>query len=103
MPVKKVGNLAAGGASMAFPPSSLIFAGVQILIKAVHGVKHKYDAIIELISSLEANTSQTVCFPPSNIVLIDSQMKDFTPHLDTFNSCQFVETFLSWALVTKVL
>ncbi|KAJ6116432.1 tetratricopeptide repeat domain protein [Penicillium capsulatum] len=50
-PVELVGEMAASGAAMAFPPSSLIFAGVSYLIKAANGVSDKYDAIIEIMLS----------------------------------------------------
>jgi hypothetical protein len=60
-PIELVGDLAAGGASIAFPPSSLVFGAVQFLINAVKGVSAKYDAIIELMSTLKAR----IFLPPS--------------------------------------
>lgn len=53
LPVELVGDLAASGAAMAFPPSSLIFAGVSYLIQAANGVSEKYDAILEMMSTLK--------------------------------------------------
>ncbi|KAI9829183.1 MAG: hypothetical protein M1826_005778 [Phylliscum demangeonii] len=80
-PVELLGNLAAGGASMAFPPSSLVFGAVTYLIdvrislhpaspalaywaqltlgngpKAAHGVSAAYDAIIALFSTMKEFT-----------------------------------------------
>ena len=48
-PVELIGNLAAGGASTAFPPSSLVFGAVAYLIKAAKGVSTTYDAIQGLL------------------------------------------------------
>lgn len=53
-PVEVVGDLAAGGVSMAFPPSSLVFGAVQFLMSAAKGVSTKYDAIMGLMSTLKA-------------------------------------------------
>ncbi|KAE8356745.1 tetratricopeptide repeat domain protein [Aspergillus coremiiformis] len=53
LPIELVGDLAAGGASMAFPPSSLVFGAVNYLINAARGVSAKYEAIVELMSTLK--------------------------------------------------
>ncbi|KAF9884889.1 hypothetical protein FE257_000956 [Aspergillus nanangensis] len=52
-PIQLFGNLAAGGASMAFPPSSLIFGAVTYLIGAAKGVSASYDAIQDLMGTLK--------------------------------------------------
>ena len=53
IPVELFGNLAAGGASMAFPPSSLVFGAVTYLIGAAKGVSASYDAIQDLMVTLK--------------------------------------------------
>lgn len=52
-PVELVGNLAAGGTAMTFPPSSLIFGAVTYLIQAANGVSAKYNAINDLFVTLK--------------------------------------------------
>jgi fungal STAND N-terminal Goodbye domain len=52
-PIELVGNLAAGGASMAFPPSSLVFGAVSYLIDAAKGQSASYDAIQDLMTTLK--------------------------------------------------
>jgi hypothetical protein len=52
-PVELLGDLAAGGASIAFPPSSMIFGAVTYLITASKGVSAKYNAINDLFLSLK--------------------------------------------------
>ena len=56
-PIELVSNLAAGGTSTAFPPSSLVFGAVTYLIKAAKGVSAAYDAIQELFVSLKVVAS----------------------------------------------
>lgn len=53
IPVQLFGDLAAGGASMVFPPSSLVFGAVTYLIGAAKGVSASYDAIQDLMGSLK--------------------------------------------------
>jgi hypothetical protein len=53
VPVQLFSNLAAGGASMAFPPSSLVFGAATYLISAAKGVSSSYDAIQHLMQSLK--------------------------------------------------
>ncbi|KAL2843076.1 NACHT and TPR domain protein [Aspergillus pseudodeflectus] len=53
IPVELFGSLAAGGASMVFPPSSLVFGAVTYLMSAAKGVSRSYDAISELMGSLK--------------------------------------------------
>ncbi|KAL3490747.1 NACHT and TPR domain protein [Aspergillus germanicus] len=53
IPVQLFGDLAAGGASMVFPPSSLVFGAVTYLMNAANGVSRSYDAIAELMGSLK--------------------------------------------------
>lgn len=55
-PIELVGNLAAGGASMVFPPSTLCFGAVMYLIDAAHGVSASYDAIADLLGTLKVST-----------------------------------------------
>jgi hypothetical protein len=55
-PIELVGNLAAGGASMVFPPSTLCFGAIMYLIDAAHGVSASYDAIADLLVTLKAST-----------------------------------------------
>jgi hypothetical protein len=55
-PIELVGNLAAGGASMVFPPSTLCFGAVMYLIDAAHGVSASYDAITDLLGTLKVST-----------------------------------------------
>jgi hypothetical protein len=52
-PIELVSNLAAGGASMAFPPSTLCFGAAMYLINAAQGVSSSYDAIAELLQVLK--------------------------------------------------
>ncbi|KAI9653323.1 MAG: hypothetical protein M1821_007647 [Bathelium mastoideum] len=58
MPVELLGNLAAGGASVAFPASSLIFGAVSYLIGAAKGVSSAYDQIEDLMSTLQGFTTR---------------------------------------------
>jgi hypothetical protein len=59
-PIESFGNLAAGGASMAFPPSSLVFGAVSYLIGAAKDVSAKYDAIVELLETLKVCSLEAV-------------------------------------------
>lgn len=54
-PIELVGNLAAGGAALVFPPSTLCFGAVMYLINAAHGVSASYDAIADLLRTLKAS------------------------------------------------
>jgi hypothetical protein len=54
-PIELVGNLAAGSASMAFPPSSLVFGAVSYLIDAAKGVSASYNAIQDLMETLKVS------------------------------------------------
>ncbi|CAG8016084.1 unnamed protein product [Penicillium nalgiovense] len=53
VPVQLFSNLAAGGASMAFPPSSLVFGAVMHLVDAAKGVSTSYNAIQDLMQMLQ--------------------------------------------------
>jgi hypothetical protein len=53
VPVQLFGNLAAGGASMVFPPSSLVFGAVTYLMGAAKGISSSYDAIGDLMATLK--------------------------------------------------
>lgn len=53
IPVQLFGNLAAGGASMVFPPSSLVFGAVMHFVGAANGVSASYDAIQDLMEMLQ--------------------------------------------------
>jgi hypothetical protein len=54
-PIELVSNLAAGGATMTFPPSSLVFGAVSYLISAARGVSASYDAIQDLMRTLKVS------------------------------------------------
>lgn len=60
IPVQLVGNLAAGGASLVFAPSSLVFGAVTYLMGAAEGVSSSYDAIQDLMVKLKVQ--DTPCF-----------------------------------------
>jgi hypothetical protein len=45
--------MAAGGASIAFPPSSLVFGAMSYLVTAAKGVSSSYDAIEDLMGTLK--------------------------------------------------
>ncbi|KAJ5093886.1 hypothetical protein N7456_009747 [Penicillium angulare] len=55
-PIETLGNMAAGGASTVFAPSSVVFGAVTYLIDAAKGVSSSYDAIEELMKSLKEFT-----------------------------------------------
>lgn len=52
-PIEHIGPVAAGAASMAFSPSSLVFGAVSHLINAANGVSASYNAIQDLMESLK--------------------------------------------------
>ncbi|KAK6437297.1 hypothetical protein LTR95_006512 [Oleoguttula sp. CCFEE 5521] len=52
-PIELVGNLAAGAASMAFPPSGMVFGAAMYLINAAKGVSASLDAIAGLLDVLK--------------------------------------------------
>lgn len=58
IPVELFGALAAGGASVAFPPSSLVFGAVIHLVGAAKGVSASYDAIQDLMQMLQVWSSK---------------------------------------------
>jgi hypothetical protein len=60
IPVELVGKVLASGAGQAFWPCALVFSGVELLLKAAKGVSSKYDAIIELMSSLKVSISHNI-------------------------------------------
>ncbi|KAL4952200.1 NACHT and TPR domain protein [Aspergillus filifer] len=53
IPVQLFGDLTAGAAAMAFPPTSLVFGAVTHLMTAAKGVSASYDAIHELMEALK--------------------------------------------------
>lgn len=55
-PIELVGNLAAGAASAAYPPSQMCFGAAMYLINAAKGVSSTLDAITELLSDLKNYT-----------------------------------------------
>lgn len=71
-PIELVGNLAAGGASMAFPPSSLVFGAVSYLINAAKGASASYNAIQELMRTLKVRYSRLFFNTSSNRLLMVS-------------------------------
>ena len=66
-PVELVGNLASGAASMAFPPTSMVFGAVAYLINAGHGVSSNYDSIVELFQEIRAFTTRLTVHTRQNI------------------------------------
>lgn len=52
-PIELVEHLVSGAASIAFPPSSLVFGSVLYLMDAAKGVSASYNAIKDLMDSLE--------------------------------------------------
>lgn len=44
---------------MAFPPSSLVFSAVALLISAAKGVSSSYNAIQELMETIKVNFQQS--------------------------------------------
>ncbi|KJZ73399.1 hypothetical protein HIM_07193 [Hirsutella minnesotensis 3608] len=57
-PVQLVGDIAAGAASSAFPPSQSIYAATLFLVKAAQNVSSTYDSIIDLFDQLQDFTSR---------------------------------------------
>ncbi|KAI9825150.1 MAG: hypothetical protein M1826_007075 [Phylliscum demangeonii] len=55
-PVQLLGKLAVPGASMAFPPSSMVFGAVSYLIDVANGISANYDAIILLFAAMKEFT-----------------------------------------------
>ncbi|KAJ5836404.1 Tetratricopeptide-like helical [Penicillium robsamsonii] len=52
-PIELVGTVVAGSVSAAYPPSTYVFGAVTLLLGAAKGVSDKYDAIIEMMSTLK--------------------------------------------------
>lgn len=52
-PVEFISNIAAGAASMPFPPATLVFGAATYLINAAKGVSATYNAIQELMEMLK--------------------------------------------------
>jgi hypothetical protein len=50
------GDLAAGAAEMAFPPSALVFGTVSYLMNAAKDVSASYDPILDLMERLKARS-----------------------------------------------
>ena len=71
IPVELFGNLAAGSASMVFPPSSLVFGAVTYLVTAAKGVSSSYDAIEDLMGTLKVCSRPLFALlsPPSSTLL----------------------------------
>ncbi|KAF7623645.1 NACHT and TPR domain protein [Aspergillus flavus] len=67
IPVQLFGNLAAGGASMVFPPSSLVFGAVTYLMGAAKGVSTSYDAIQDLMGTLKDFTIRLKAYSRESI------------------------------------
>jgi hypothetical protein len=55
-PIELFGDLAAKGASMVFPPSTLVFGAISYLVDAANGVSAKYDAIVDLLETLQVGS-----------------------------------------------
>ena len=85
-PIELFGNLAAGGASIAFPPSSLVFGAVSYLINAGHGVSAAYDAIQDLFESLKVRCPSS--YPrcrSSRSTSCSRRRQDFTVRLKVYD------------------
>lgn len=54
-PVEIVSNLSSGAASMAFPPSTLVFGAATYLVNAAKGVSASYDAVQSLMGTLKVS------------------------------------------------
>ncbi|KAL2871688.1 NACHT and TPR domain protein [Aspergillus lucknowensis] len=67
IPVQLFGDLAAGGASMVFPPSSLVFGAATYLMNAAKGVSASYDAIEDLMGSLKDFTIRLKAYSKESI------------------------------------
>ncbi|RHZ57984.1 NACHT and TPR domain protein [Aspergillus thermomutatus] len=67
IPVQLFGNMAAGGASMVFPPSSLVFGAVTYLMTAAKGVSSSYDAIEDLMGTLKDFTIRLKAYSQEQI------------------------------------
>ncbi|KAI9812372.1 MAG: hypothetical protein M1826_002839 [Phylliscum demangeonii] len=67
-PIQLLGNVASGGASTVFPPSSAIFGAVTYLIDAASGVSAAYDAIISLFASMNESTCRLLVHLQQEIV-----------------------------------
>jgi hypothetical protein len=60
-PIELVGHLAAGGAHLVFPPSTVCFGAAMYLINAAHGVSASYDAIADLLKTLKVSAILSPC------------------------------------------
>lgn len=63
-PVEIAGEMAAGPASDAFPPSQNIFSAVLYLIGAAHNVSTMYDTIEELFDHVRVRENDPIPLPP---------------------------------------
>lgn len=59
-PVELVGQIAAGAASAAYPPSQSIYAAALFLVNAAHNLSATYDSIIELFDQLKVGPSTSM-------------------------------------------
>ncbi|PYH84561.1 tetratricopeptide repeat domain protein [Aspergillus uvarum CBS 121591] len=66
-PIELVGDLAATAAGLFFAPSSLVFGAVRYLIDAAKGVSAKYDAIVELMMTLQDFTTRLAVYAQQQI------------------------------------
>ncbi|RAH68312.1 NACHT and TPR domain protein [Aspergillus aculeatinus CBS 121060] len=66
-PIELVGDLAASAAGMFFAPSSLVFGAVRYLVDAARGVSAKYDAIVELMVTLQDFTTRLAVYAQQQI------------------------------------
>lgn len=66
-PIELVGNMAAGAASMAFPPSSMVFGAAMYLINAAKGVSSSLDAIVALLERLKDFTVRLKVYNKTDI------------------------------------
>jgi hypothetical protein len=66
-PIELFGDVAAGGATMAFPPSTLVFGAISYLIGAAKGISAKYDAIVDLMATLQNFTARLQVYSREHI------------------------------------
>jgi len=62
-PVESIAKIAGEASSAVLPAGQAVFGALVFLIRAAKGVSEKYDAIIELMSSLKVGSHLTWFFP----------------------------------------
>ncbi|KAL3473862.1 NACHT and TPR domain protein [Aspergillus californicus] len=67
IPVQLLNDVAAGGVSIAFPPSGVVFGALALLIGAAKGVSASYDAIQDLMGALKNFTTRLKTYSTESI------------------------------------